>query len=77
MSNGKRSGSGYAVITFVKKGELPVIFNGTTLQKIIFNGTEITSLIYNGTKLFFERMKARFCTWSSRMKRKTYSKVLT
>ena len=60
MANGQRSGSGYAVITFVKKGELPVIFNGTKLQKIIFNGTEITSLIYNGTKLFFERIKTRF-----------------
>lgn len=66
MTNGKRSGSGYAVITFVKKGELPVIFNGTKLQKIIFNGTEITSLIYNGTKLFFERIKTRFYPWSSR-----------
>ena len=60
MANGQRSGSGYAVITFVKKGELPVIFNGTKLQKIIFNGTEITSLIYNGTKIFFERIKTRF-----------------
>ena len=67
-SNGQRSGSGYAVITLVKKGELPVIFNGTKLQKIIFNGTEITSLIYNGTKLFFERIKTRFRTWSSRTK---------
>ena len=75
MSNGQRSGSGYAVITFVKKGELPIIFNGTTLQKIIFNGKEITSLIFNGTKLFFERMKARFCTWSSWMKREMCSKA--
>lgn len=49
--------NGYAKVTFAKKGELPVIFNGTKLQKIIFNGTEITSLIYNGTKLFFERMR--------------------
>lgn len=32
----------------------------------------ITSLIYNGTKLFFERMKARFRTWSSRMKQAAY-----
>ena len=49
--------NGHAKITFAKKGELPVIFNGTKLQKIIFNGTEITSLIYNGTKLFFERLR--------------------
>lgn len=49
--------NGYARITYIVKGELPVIFNGTKLQKIIFNGTEITSLIYNGTKLFFEQLR--------------------
>ena len=65
MQSGQRSGSGYAVITFVKKGELPVIFNGTTLQKIIFNGVEIESLIVNGVKLFCERMKRRVCEWLS------------
>ena len=67
-SNGKRSGGGYAVITFVKKGELPVTFNGTTLQRIIFNGVEVGSLIYNGTKLFMERMKRRVCGWLSDLK---------
>ena len=65
MQSGQRSGNGYAVITFVKKGELPVIFNGTTLQKIIFNGVEIESLIVNGVKLFCERMKRRVCEWLS------------
>lgn len=65
MLSGQRSGSGYAVITFVKKGELPVVFNGTTLQKIIFNGVEIESLIVNGVKLFCERMKRRVCGWLS------------
>ena len=74
-SNGQRSGSGYAVITFVKKGELPIVFNGTKLQKLIFNGAEVTSLIFNGTKLFFERMKERFCAWSSWMKRAMCSKA--
>ena len=53
------------IITFVKKGELPVVFNGTTLQKIIFNGVEIESLIVNGAKLFCERMKRRVCGWLS------------
>lgn len=50
---GSASGvNGSAKITFVAKSELPVIFNGTTLEKIVFNGTEIKSLIYNGTKIF-------------------------
>ena len=71
-TNGSRSGNGQAIITFVKRAQLPIVYNGTTLEKIIFNGTEITSLIYNGTKLFFERMKARFRTWSSWMKQAAY-----
>lgn len=46
------TGNGGASITLVAKSTLPIIYNGTTLEKIIYNGTEITSLIYNGTKLF-------------------------
>ena len=57
------TGNGSAKITFIKKGELPVIFNGTTLQTIIFNGTEITSLIVNGTRLFIKQLirRAKAC----------------
>ena len=44
--------NGWARITKVANLAIPVIFNGTQLQKIVFNGTEITSLIFNGTKLF-------------------------
>ena len=51
-SNGQRSGSGYAVITLVKKGELPVIFNGTQLTAIIYNETTIEHLVYNGQQLY-------------------------
>lgn len=53
-------GSGSVTVTYYAKSELPVIFNGTTLEKIIFNGTEIGSLVYNGTKLFFERLRRRW-----------------
>lgn len=50
------------------KGELPVTFNGTKLEKIIFNGVEVKSLIVNGVKLFMERMKRRMqaCNTSTR-----------
>ena len=50
-------GSGSVTVTYYAKSELPVIFNGTTLEKIIYNGVEIGSLIYNGTKLFFEKLR--------------------
>ena len=62
------SGDGFARITFVKKGELPISFNGTMLQKLIFNGTEVTGLIVNGTRLFFERLKRRMRAWHPRLR---------
>lgn len=46
------SSNGFGYIKFQAKLNLPVIFNGTTLEKIVFNGTEVKSLIFNGTKLF-------------------------
>lgn len=57
MSSGQSDGAGMAKITLVKKGELPVVFNGTALQRILFNGVEVGSLIYNGTRLFMERIR--------------------
>lgn len=69
MANGQRSGSGYAVITFVKKGELPVVFNGVALQKLLFGGVEVGSLVVNGTKVFMRRWKRRLRAWPLRMKR--------
>ena len=66
---------GHAKITYIVKGELPIVFNGTKLQKLIFNGTEVTSLIFNGTKLFFERMKERFCAWFTSTKTEMCSKA--
>ena len=57
--------NGSAKITFVAKGNIPVSFNGTTLEKIIFNGVEVKSLIVNGVKLFMERMKRRMQAWNT------------
>ena len=67
MSNNYNSSgtNGYASVTLVVKSTLPVIFNGTTLEKIIFNGVEVKSLVVNGVKLFMERMKRRMQTWNT------------
>lgn len=48
-SNG---GSGFIIIRGTQDDNIPVIFNGTQLQKIIYNGTTITSLYYNGKKIY-------------------------
>ena len=68
MLSGQRSGSGYAVITFVKKGELPVVFDGAVLQKILFGGAEVGSLVVNGTKVFMRKLQRRLSAWPWRMK---------
>lgn len=44
--------AGSVTVTYYARGELPIIFNGTRLERLIFNGTEVSSLIFNGTKLF-------------------------
>ena len=71
MLSGQRSGSGYAVITFVKKGELPVVFDGAALQKILFGGAEVGSLVVNGTKVFMRKLQRRLRAWLWRMKQAT------
>ena len=48
--------NGAARVTFVRRDEIPVKFDGKQVKSLIFNGTKITSLIYNGTTIF--------CRWA-------------
>ena len=50
-------GSGIVIIRGTQDDYIPVIFNGTQLDKIIYNGVTLTSLIYNGTKLYCRKFK--------------------
>ena len=50
-------GSGIVILRGTQEDNIPVIFNGTQLDKIIYNGVTLTSLIYNGTKLYCRNMK--------------------
>lgn len=63
--NGLRAGNGCAKITFVKKGELPVRFDGVMLQRIVMNGTEVKGLILDGVRVFCRGMKGRWTSWLS------------
>lgn len=60
--------TGSVMVTYYARAELPIIFNGTQLERLIFNGTEIESLIFNGTKLFFENLRRRLNGWFMSMK---------
>lgn len=44
-------------VSYHARAELPVIFNGTTLERLFFNGVEVESLIYDGVKLFFRKLR--------------------
>ena len=43
---------GVAKITLARMADIPVIFNGTQLEKIVFNGTELEHLVHNGSTLY-------------------------
>ena len=45
-------GIGNVTVTYYARAELPITFNGQTIEKIEYNGVEIDSLWYNGTQLF-------------------------
>lgn len=48
---------GSVEVSYYARAELPIIFNGTTLERLIYNGVEIESLIYDGVRLFMRRMR--------------------
>ena len=50
-------GSGIVIIRGTQDDYIPVIFNGTQLDRIIYNGVTLTSLIYNGTKLYCRKFR--------------------
>ena len=60
--------NGSVVVTYYDRAELPIIFDGTQLERLIFDGVEIDSLIFDGTRLFFERIKRRVARWYMSMK---------
>lgn len=57
-------GSGIVILRSAQDDELPVTFDGKTLQRMTFNGSEVGKLIFNGTQIFMERVR-RWLTWLS------------
>ena len=48
---------GSVQVSYHARAELPIKFNGTTLERLFFNGVEVESLIYDGVRLFMRRVK--------------------
>lgn len=64
--SGSAGGSGIVILRSTQDDELPVTFNGKTLQRMTFNGSEVRKLIFNGTQIFMERMRR----WFERLRQK-------
>lgn len=76
QGGGASSNSGGSVkVVYYARAELPVVFNGTRLERLFFNGTEVGSLIFNGTKLFFERIKRSVSAWFMSIRTETGSRI--
>lgn len=51
-----RGGSGIVILRGTQDDQLPVKFDGVTLQRILYNGQDVMHLIHDGTKIFMERI---------------------
>lgn len=52
-----KGGSGIVILRGTQDDQLPVKFDGVTLQSILYNGEEVMHLIHDGTQIFMERMR--------------------
>jgi hypothetical protein len=48
---------GSVQVSYHARAELPIKFNGATIERLIYNGVEIESLIYDGVRLFMRRLR--------------------
>lgn len=52
-----KGGSGIVILRGAQDDQLPVKFDGVTLQRIVYNGQDVMHLIHDGTTIFMERIK--------------------
>lgn len=51
------NGNGYAMVTLVEKGELPITINGKEVSRLFVNGVEVQKLVVHAVKALFEKVK--------------------
>lgn len=62
--SGGSGGSGIIILRGKQDDQLPVKFDGVTLQRILFDGEEVMHLIHDGTKIFMQRLRQM---WNRRL----------
>lgn len=55
-----KGGSGIIILRGTQNDQLPVKFDGVTLQSILYNGEEILHLIHDKTQIFMEKVRRWF-----------------
>ena len=58
-------GSGIIILRGTQDDQLPVKFDGVTLQRILYGGQEVMHLIHDGTRIFMEKVR-EWIGWSKR-----------
>lgn len=53
--------NGSARVTFLRKNDVPVIFNGAQVEDVVLNGVKLTGMVVNGIKLYIRKWRARRC----------------
>ena len=71
--SGGKGGSGIIILRGTQDDQLPVKFDGVTLQSILYEGQEVMHLIHDGTQIFIERVMENARRWLGWLKQKTLS----
>lgn len=52
---------GSARVTFLRKNEVPVIFNGEQVEDVVLNGVKLTGMMVDGIRLYMKKRREKRC----------------
>ena len=53
--------NGAARVTFMRRNDVPVIFNGAQVEDIVLNGVKLTGLVVDGIRLYMRKRREKRC----------------
>ena len=52
---------GSARVTFLRKNDVPVIFNGEQVEDVVLNGVKLTGMVVDGIRLYMKKRREKRC----------------
>ena len=52
---------GSARVTFMRKNDVPVIFNGEQVEDVVLNGVKLTGMMVDGIRLYMKKRREKRC----------------